>query len=232
MLETDGFRVVSVGSADEVALRAAEILPDAIILDLAGNNGNGWRLVAALKASAATREIPIVVAASQPPESCERYAEGIASWVHKPFQHDELVQAVEAVCAPAILIVEDDLDLARVMAASLQRHGLRTLQATNGREAIALCREHAPSLIVLDLVLPDMDGFAVVDFLRRDGALRSVPLLVHSALEVTADDQQRLQLGPTGFLTKSRGGLQEFDSQVVHLLKAVTAPKAEDQHAA
>jgi PAS domain S-box-containing protein len=233
MLEAEGFRVVSVGSADEVARRAADIRPDAIILDLASTNGNGWRLVAALKASAVTREIPIVVAAAQPPDSCERYADGIESWVHKPIQHDELVHAVDAACTiPSVLIVEDDLDLARVMATSLEMRGLRTLHATNGKEAVALCREHAPSLIVLDLILPDMDGFAVVDFLRKESALRSVPLLVHSALEVAAADQTRLTLGPTEFLTKSRGGLKDFDSQVVHLLKTVTTPREENQHAA
>jgi PAS domain S-box-containing protein len=143
-----------------------------------------------------------------------------------------LLVCEEDASAIVVLIVEDDLDLARVMAASLHMRGLRTLHATSGQEALTLCREQAPSLIVLDLVLPDIDGFAVVDVLRRDTALGRVPLLVHSALELVAADQMRLKLGPTGFLTKSRGNLQDFESQVAHLLKTVTAPKKEGQHAA
>ncbi len=130
--------------------------------------------------------------------------------------------------APPILVVEDDLDLAGVMATALQSRGFRTLHAGTGGEAIRVCRQHQPSLIVLDLTLPDMDGFAVVNDLRESASLGRVPLLVYSAIDVGHADQARLQLGPTEFLTKSRGSLAEFESHVVRLLEIVTSTKDED----
>ena len=136
-----------------------------------------------------------------------------------------------AINAPAILVVEDDLDLARVVTTSLQARGIRTVHARTGCEAIRLCKEHEPSLIVLDVGLPDMDGFAVVRALRVSATLSRVPLIVYSALEVDKSEQARLRLGPTEFLTKSRCTLPDFEAHVVRLLEIVTNRK-EEPHAA
>ncbi len=126
---------------------------------------------------------------------------------------------------PSVLLVEDDLDLAKVMTAALQNRGILTTHAVSGREAIQRCRQEQPSLIVLDLVLPDMDGFAVVAALRKGAAFAGIPLLVYSALDVGAADQDRLRLGRTEFLTKSRSSLADFEEHVVRLLATVTTTK-------
>jgi PAS domain S-box-containing protein len=135
--------------------------------------------------------------------------------------------------AHSILLVEDDLDLARVMTTALQRHGLRIVHAAKGSDAIGLCRQHVPSLIVLEVALPDIDGFAVVSALRKSGAaLAGIPLVVYSAMDVGSADQLRLRLGPTEFLTKSRCSLAEFEEHVVRLAEAVAKRMKEDQDAA
>jgi CheY-like chemotaxis protein len=128
----------------------------------------------------------------------------------------------------SVLVVEDDADLAGVMTTALQRLGLRTFHTASGSEAVALCRQYEPNLIVLDLVLPDLDGFAIVSSLRESATLRGIPLLVYSALDVGSADQARLRLGPTDFLTKSRCSLTDFEEHVVRLLKTTK----EDQNAA
>jgi PAS domain S-box-containing protein len=133
---------------------------------------------------------------------------------------------------PSVLIVEDDLDLAGVMTTALQNHGIRSMHVVSGREAIERCRQQEPSLIVLDLVLADMDGFTVVSALRESAALKCLPLLVYSALDVGSADQSRLRLGPTEFLTKSRGSLADFERQVLCLLATVTNKTQEGIHAA
>lgn len=105
------------------------------------------------------------------------------------------------------------------MTTAMQAHGFRTFHAVNGRDAIETCAQHEPSLIVLELMLPDMDGYAVVSALRQERAsLARTPLLVYSALDVGSVDQLRLCLGPTEFLTKSRCSPAEFDRHVVRLL--------------
>jgi PAS domain S-box-containing protein len=232
MMEGQGFHVLRCVEADVVA-RVAELQPDAVVLDLASKGGRGWRIVEALKSEPDTRNVPIVVATLQLPESREHYAAAIASWVREPFGCEDLLDAVSEACrAPSIVVVEDDVDLARVMTEILQTHGIRTFRAANGREAVDLCQQHEPSLIVLDVILPDLDGFGVVSSLRESATLRRVPLLVYSGLEFGAADQERLRLGPTEFLTKSRASLEEFESHVVRLLDTITTTKVKELHAA
>jgi len=226
LLESHGYHVNLVTAA-ELSARAGETQPDTILLDLATNDGHGSDLVAALKSNASTREIPIVVATAFP-ELCEGFAAAITSWVRKPFDTEALIDAIATACAastPTILIVEDDPDLARVMIASLEARGIRILHAATGGEALEAVRNGEPNLIVLDLVLPDTDGFAVVDCLRSDATLLTIPLLIYSAREVGTAEQARLKLGPTEFMTKSRGTLKDFEAHVIRLLDRVTAPR-------
>jgi CheY-like chemotaxis protein len=231
ILERRGFRVVTVTSAVDAIACAIETRPDAVVLDVT-DGSNGRQVVEALQSAAETREIPIVAIGAFP-DSYESYATAVASWVGKPLKSDDLIQALDlALGAPSILVVEDDLDLARVMTTALERHGIRTFHAVSGKEAVDLCRQHEPTLIVLDLVLPDMDGFAVVSSLRESATLGKIPLLVYSALDVGSADQSRLHLGPTEFLTKSRCSLADFEQHVVRLLETVTNRKTEGRHAA
>jgi len=126
---------------------------------------------------------------------------------------------------PTILVVEDDVDLARVMTAVLESHGMTTVHAVRGSDAVRFCRQQVPSLIVLDVVLSDMDGFELVSALRESATLGTIPLLVYSALDVGSADRSRLRLGPTEFLTKSRSSLADFETHVLRLLETVTAGK-------
>ncbi|HEX3578001.1 MAG TPA: ATP-binding protein [Thermoanaerobaculia bacterium] len=127
---------------------------------------------------------------------------------------------------PSVLVIEDDLDLARVMTASLQNLGVRTFHTASGCDALRLCRKEQPRMIVLDLGLPDVDGFAVVKSLRRLPLLRYVPLLVYSARDLGSADQARLRLGPTEFLTKSRCSPTDFQAHVIGLLGTARASHA------
>jgi CheY-like chemotaxis protein/anti-sigma regulatory factor (Ser/Thr protein kinase) len=231
ILEQNHFQIVDVPSPADLIDRAAAVQPDAIVLDLASAPSDAWRIIDKLQESETTRHVPVIVAVGDAPLSGETCANGIAKWVRAPLPNEELIDAVEEACrGPLILIVEDDADLARVMAESLHSRGIRTLHALDGQRAVELCREHNPTLVVLDLILPRMDGFAVVEELRHDSSRRSLPLLVYSALEVNQAEQDRLRLGPTEFLTKSRCSLQEFEVHVVKLLNTVA--KEEREHAA
>jgi PAS domain S-box-containing protein len=118
----------------------------------------------------------------------------------------------------AVLVVEDDSDLARVISTTLEGRGLHTHIVATGEEAIAACRASRPVLIVLDLILPGLDGFGVVDWLRREPRFASLPLLIYSASEVSAADRERLRLGPTKFLIKSCVPLASLPEHVAALL--------------
>jgi CheY-like chemotaxis protein len=119
-----------------------------------------------------------------------------------------------------------------VLEESFERHGIKTSHAGSGAEAIELCRELTPDLFILDLVLPDLDGFGVVDWLRDQNHLRHVPLVLYSAAEPTPQEKERLKLGPTQFMTKSRVPPEEFEQRVLQLLEAVTSKTGGNARAA
>ena len=150
-----------------------------------------------------------------------------------PMRNDEPAHSLDpAANAHCILLIEDNLDLAGVMTTALQSRGIRTLHAATGRDAVRICGQHEPSLIVLDVGLPDMDGFAVVSALRESATFSRLPIIVYSALDVGSADRERLRLGPTEFLTKSRCSLTEFEGHVIRLLQVVTNRKRERTNAA
>jgi DNA-binding response OmpR family regulator len=120
-----------------------------------------------------------------------------------------------------VLLVEDDYDLARVIAEGLNRHGVETLHAGNGRVAIELARTERPDMLVLDLVLPDIDGFGVIDWLKDHDMLRAIPVMIYSGTEPTPSQLERLTLGPTEFHTKGRITPQEFEQRVLRLLDSM-----------
>lgn len=150
---------------------------------------------------------------------------GVADgWSTKPLQQPILLQTLEQALfrtagKPRVLVVEDDHDLAQVLIAMFQRLGVEALHARNGREAVDLSRQKAPDLVVLDLVMPGMDGFGVVDALREQE--RNVPLVVYTARDLDDDDRRRLRLGQTSFLTKGRIKPEELEARMVELLDHV-----------
>jgi PAS domain S-box-containing protein len=118
-----------------------------------------------------------------------------------------------------VLIVEDDLDLADVLAATLRRHGIKTFTAATGPIAISLSQQVRPDLLVLDVGLPETDGYEVVGWLRRHESLSSLPIVVYTAQDLDEESRDRLRLGETTeFLTKARVSPEAFEERVTNLL--------------
>jgi PAS domain S-box-containing protein len=120
-----------------------------------------------------------------------------------------------------ILLVEDDTELAQVLMAIFERHGVGILHAQSGSEALQICQSFHPDLLVLDLFLPNMNGFEIVNRLRQNDMLRSAPLVVYSVQELNEEGREGLRLGPTRFFTKSRISPSEFEVQVLDLLHKI-----------
>jgi CheY-like chemotaxis protein len=121
-----------------------------------------------------------------------------------------------------VLLVEDDRDLAEVLITSLGHQGISITHATTGSQAIQLTQAIVPDLIILDLILPDRNGFAVVDWLRQHQQLKEISLLIYSARDLDVSEQQELKLGQTDFITKSRVTPHEFEERVMSLLQGAS----------
>jgi len=114
--------------------------------------------------------------------------------------------------------VEDDLALLDILERQLLEAGLRVRRATTGEQAIALTRVRPPSLIVLDVSLPRGDGFEVVEALRGEPSLAGLPVLVYTVHDLTSQERERLKLGPTRFLTKTRSTDADFCAVVREMI--------------
>jgi PAS domain S-box-containing protein len=224
LLTLRGCRAIGVGSGEELLRVAADVHPDAILLDIGLPGMDGWQTLAALKEQSATANIPVVVVSGLGPADEPR--DDIAGWVTKPLEETSLLEALERAFRirdrrARVMLVEDDPDLSRVIAQIFERHGIDTFHASSGNEAIRMAQHIEPDLLVLDLILPGLDGFAVIDWLKDHDMLARVPLVVYSAVEVTPSQRERLKLGPTEFLTKSRVTPEEFEKRVVDLLDTI-----------
>jgi len=236
LLNRRGYEVLTVSSGREVVEQAAAQQPDAILLDLLMPDIDGWETMALLKKRPETRDIPVIILsvvqwdgeAAAPPQA--------ADWVTKPFDEENLLHTLARVMgrdgkAARVLVVEDDVDLARVIVSTFRRHGIETFHAQTGRQAIELSQELVPDLLILDLILPEGDGFTVVDWLRRHDRLRAVPLVVYTAKDLDDSDRARLRLGQTYFFTKGRIAPEDFERRVVGLVERVLLDRPEDKEA-
>lgn len=223
MLQQRSYQVLTAASGQEAIDLATVHCPDVILLDLLMPQMNGWEVIAALKERPNTRDIPVVICSVIAPSDQEAPSADFVDWLGKPLDEPSLLRSLRQVLARAtgrvrVLIVEDDPDLAEVLITRLELHGIDTLHATTGREAIRLSQQFNPDLLILDLILPDRDGFAVVEWLQQHSSLQSVPLVVYSARDLNAIDRDRLKLGQTEFLSKGRVSAEDFEHRVMELL--------------
>lgn len=235
LLEERGYRVLTVDSGEAAITAASELRPDVILLDLIMPGMNGWEVMAVLKQKKDTQDIPIIICSICTPAShnqlderqAGRLSHDFAQWVCKPVEDNSLLRSLSQVLAHTstrvrVLVVEDDDNLAQLLIALLQQHGIETFLAQTGREAIRQSQEIHPDLIILDLVLPEYDGFDVVEWLQQHNRLYNIPLLIYSARDLNDSERTKLQLGHTEFLTKGRVSTQEFEQKVMELIGRIT----------
>jgi len=233
-LEQRGYRVLTAASGDTALEHAARHHPAAILLDVLMPGTSGLDIAAALKQHAETSDIPIVILSVLSPQEADPAPAQVVDWLRKPATEASLFGALERALAGQregmrVLVVEDDPDLARVLTAIFERHGLETHQAQTAAEAIRLSQDLQPQLLVLDLVLAEGDGYAVVDWLRQHDRLHDLPLVVYTARDIDGADRSRLQLGETKFFTKGRVSLEEFERRVTDLIGQIAHPLARDR---
>jgi len=118
-----------------------------------------------------------------------------------------------------ILIVEDDHMMNIVMSVQLEVAGYSFRSATRGKQALKLIREQVPAALILDVLLPDMTGYEIVSELRKNPLTCSLPLIVHTTLDLSAEDKAGLQLGPTRIVTKTTA----FSDRLPELIAEITA---------
>jgi signal transduction histidine kinase/DNA-binding response OmpR family regulator len=203
----------------------------AILLDLYMPGLSGWETLQKLRDTPATAAIPVVILSVIPPTDRPAQAASSQGWVQKPFSENLLLAEIGRVLRTKdgsghMLLVEHDQVLAQVILAGFQKTGARIDHATTLQQAVDRCLLGAPDLLILDLTLPDGDGFSLVDWLRRQPGLAALPLVVYSGREISEVEMLKLRLGPTEFLNKANVQPQEVEQLVLAMVQRLRNPMA------
>jgi len=196
-LEGAGARVVSARDGKEGLDTVRRLNPAGVVLDILLPGVDGWEVLAQLKADPKTAAIPVIVV-SMLDERGRGFALGAAEYLVKPVGKEQLLAALyRAAAMPerkhTVVAIDDDPLAIELVRASLEPEGWTVLGAATGQDGLALIRERQPSAVLLDLLMPGMDGFEVVEALRADPDTKSVPVVILTSKSMTQQDKERLQ---------------------------------------
>jgi PAS domain S-box-containing protein len=201
-LAKEGLRVIAARSGEEGLKMAREQRPDAITLDVMMPGMDGWAVLAALKSDPALAEIPVIMLTIVDDQNMG-YSLGATEYLTKPIDRDRLAailkQYVGEEHSRSVMIVEDDPDTREVTRRILEQAGWSVVEAENGRAGLERLASLRPGLILLDLMMPEMDGFEFVGELRKHPEWKSIPVVVVTAKDLTLEDRTRLN-GQVGLI--------------------------------
>ncbi|MER2265550.1 response regulator [Methylobacterium oxalidis] len=220
-LERDGFRVATAGDGRIGLERARSLRPRAILLDVTMPHMDGWSVLRALRADPDLGGTPIVMVTVLDEETLA-FSLGATDYLHKPIEWDHL-KAVTDRFRPGpgggpVLVVEDDADARERLAAYLGREGLPVRTAEHGGAALTAVAAERPGLILLDLMMPEVDGFTFLRCLRARTDWRDIPVVVLTAKDITAEDRRRLAGQADRVIAKGTLSLADLAREVRELV--------------
>ncbi len=225
VLSKEGYRVRTAPDGRAGLELAAAERPDLIVLDVMMPKMDGWAVLTALKADPTLDDVPVVMHTMVDDRNLG-YALGASDYLTKPVDRDRLVTVLNkyrnrSVAGP-VLVVEDDDDTREAVHRALAHGGWQVAEANNGRVALQRLAEVKPAAVILDLTMPEMDGFEFLDEMRKNADWADVPVIVLTAKELTPEDRARLNGHVEKVLRKGAVG-QEDILQEVRRLVAVHA---------
>jgi PAS domain S-box-containing protein len=194
-LQRGGYAVRMAANGEEAMQLARALRPDVVTLDVLMPKMDGWAVLSAMKEDAALAEIPVIMVTVVDNQSIG-FSLGAADYLMKPINRDRLVHAVEKCCPRGtprhVLIVEDDAPTSELMGRALREIDCTITQAENGRVGLERLNEALPDAILLDLMMPEMDGFEFIARVRAEPRWRHIPVIVVTAKTLTEEDLARL----------------------------------------
>jgi signal transduction histidine kinase/CheY-like chemotaxis protein len=195
-LEGAGYAVATARDGIDGLEQARRLAPRAVVLDMLLPGLNGWDLLAKLKGDPATAAIPVLIV-SMVDEQGAGLALGAAEYLVKPVDRASLLAALERCAAPEngrlrLVAIDDDPADLDLLEAVLAPKGWLVVRAGGGEAGVQAVRRERPAVVLLDLLMPDVDGFAVVEQLRADPVVGDVPIVVLTSKDMTPADHERL----------------------------------------
>jgi signal transduction histidine kinase/DNA-binding response OmpR family regulator len=218
-LAKDGFRVEVAADGPAGLALAHRIKPAVITLDVMMPHMDGWSVLNALKADPTTADIPVIML-TMVDDRQMGFALGAADYFTKPIDFTRLHQVLgkyrPASASPMVLVIEDDASTREMLRRTLEKEGWRVIEAANGRAGLTELEKHLPSLdlVLLDLMMPEMDGFEFMESLRRSAQPPRVPVIVITAKDLTGQDRRRLNGGVERIIQKGAATREQLLAEV------------------
>lgn len=188
-LEKRNYVIIGVENSADVIAQVKEQSPAAILLDILMPDKDGWQVLKELKHDPLTRDIPVIIC-SIISDKNKGFELGAADYLTKPIVESELVNALKHVDEQQkgqvkVLVIDDQADDILLIRRMLEAHNFQIIEADSGRIGLEFARTRRPDLVILDLSMPEMDGFTVVDALKKDENTQNLPIIIVSAKEPT-----------------------------------------------
>jgi len=227
--EDAGYNTLLAAGYHEAVSLATCARPDLICLDLSLTDGDGFEVIHSLHQDASLAGVPVLVISATSQEA-RALREGARRYLAKPISAEELISAVRDLLDQGsgdVLVVEDEPDTLKYVAGTLGERGMSVTTATDGRGALAQLRRATPSAIVLDLLMPGMDGFSFLERLSAEPSWRDIPVVVLTAKSLTNEEREWLGRCCSTVLAKGKSEAKTLVEAVLGASRRTPTPGAE-----
>jgi len=216
-LSEGGYAAACAFDGKQAIQMARELKPYAITLDILLPDKGGWEVLAELKSMPETKDIPVVIV-SIVENRLFGLNLGAIEYFVKPVNKEQLIEVMDNMMAKAgrevramtVLVVDDEPLTVEMLTDILRTEGFTVLQAYGGQQGIDLALEKHPDVIILDLMMPEVSGFDVVQQLRANSEAAEIPILIFTAKNLTEDDRQKLESHVRVIGSKSGSGKEDL----------------------
>ena len=220
LLKNKGYDTVQAANGRQAVDIATAQLPDLIVMDIMMPRMNGLQAARLIRKNPKTRSIPMLASTAKMSrvDTKECLESGFNDHIAKPFTATQMVSRIEKLMKKKILIVEDNLDIIYIHRRIVQNLGYDFILAVNGKEAVEMAATQLPDLILLDIMLPVMDGLEAARQIRKNPKTHFIPILAVTAKITLEDKEDCLRNGCDDYLPKPFTHLQ-LSSRIEKLLK-------------
>ena len=224
-LSRRGYEVIKAFNATEAWEFALEFEPRVITLDVMVDQGAGFGLLEKLKADPRTRDIPVVVLSIICDEGRSERS-GCTGYLEKPIDKNRLISVIDglvgSIASPVVLVTDDDRSIVDLLTHTLKQRGYAVMAAYDGREAMAAVARRRPDAILLDIRMPVMDGYEVLEALKTDQATADIPVVIMSAYQLDSERASILSLA-----TQLIGKPFDVEEFITHIEEVITENEAD-----